>query len=65
MSPKPWSSEACLSLKDEDMDYIFNAKETDIGADLFRDKYSQFTWRAWERKFKDEKHRFDVHTEKH
>ena len=50
MSPKPWSSEACLSLKDEHreeldkaINWIFNAEETDISADIFQDKYSRFT----------------------
>ena len=50
MSPKPWSSEACLSLKEEHreeldkaINWIFNAEETDISADIFQDKYSRFT----------------------
>ena len=50
MSPTPWSLDAFLSLKDEHMEvfgtpinWIFNAKETETGANLIQDKYSHFT----------------------
>ena len=45
MSPKSWSSEACLSLQDEHMeelgtpmDQIFNAEETEVSAGIFYDQ---------------------------